>query len=149
MSAPHRSMPAQLRLDIAGTDRIILVAAGDLTSASFDYVASRLARLATGAPARVQVDCSRVTSMVPAIADLFAQAAATLASEGSSLELSGVSARLGVADRLAAGGHLTLSDVDGAPTVLGGVIGVEETARTRIDGTGPSSELESTRRVAS
>jgi len=144
-----RPRPAELRLEVVGTDRIVVGAGGAFTSASFDYVASRLARLVAGAPACVEIDCSRVTAMDPEIADLFSRTAVMLVHGGGALELTGVPASLGVVDRLTAGGSCTRRGPMDDRSVVGGVIG--DVVETK-PGRGPAvrrAHVGSTERVAS
>jgi anti-anti-sigma regulatory factor len=79
---------AQLRLRVVGGNRIDVAAIGVFDESSLDDVAARLDRLAAGGSGCVHVDCSRVASIDPAVADLFARVRDRLQAIGGVLEIS-------------------------------------------------------------
>jgi anti-anti-sigma regulatory factor len=146
---PHGPSPARLSVEVVRTDRIEVAARGAFTSALFDDVASRLARLIAGAPALIQVDCSQVTSMAPEIADLFAQTSALVAARGGELQLIGVPVGVGLVNTAdsANGGACSGVSVDSSFATV--PIGDVSIAGSRPEGGRSSGTRRTTRAAAS
>lgn len=104
MAGTRRERAGELRLQVIGSNLIEVSAIGAFGSADVDAISVRLARLASGGPARVRIDCSRVIAIDPEIIELLSTAAAEFARVGGVLQLVDVPEHLGVTDGIVTAG---------------------------------------------
>lgn len=98
MTGTNNERTSELRLEAIGGNLVEVSAIGAFRSADVDALSRRLTRLASAGPARVRIDCSRVTSLDPEIVGLFSTAAAALTRGGGVLQLIAVPDGLGIID---------------------------------------------------
>lgn len=76
-----------LRLLSVGGTHLDVAAVGAFTADRCGSIGDRLARLISGTPQVLRIDCRAVTALDPEVAQLFTDAATTLANRGGALAL--------------------------------------------------------------